>query len=236
MSRENEKDRGITLLEVVFAATAMVIVIGSGYSLVGAMSGSAGQLLKNFEGTRSSVEEARQIRRSLSRARVTSVSEDGSSLTYSVLVKGPGDSVLNADGTLNWGIADVSGGSATMEYVVQGELSEKECKTDLNLDGDKKDVFDVGRIVVTTDGGARIDVRGKPILTQKGVPDGDVDGDGQSDPIFQLLPNGIVQMRVFSARPEGGLTVHVSMIGAMTDPDAAYGTATATATATATGG
>lgn len=113
-------------------------------------------------------------------------------------------------------------------FVPETEFREAERNFDLNQDGDRTDVFDIGRMeLVFTQGGSHKGLppprengvfvnmmSGNSIVRVKGQPVGDIDSDGKDDPMFSLtrldvltgqsgtgVVSSVLTITIFTTRP-----------------------------------
>ncbi len=208
---------GFTLVEVAFSVASLAVILGAGYTLTSTVSGTSGKLVADLETFRGALDAVDRVRGDLGRARVISVAEDGSAITYSLPVKTEGaENILDADGEIRWGVADKQGsrkgGTCTIRFSLDRIRSESEEDRDINGDGDKRDVFDEGRLVRRSDKDAKMVLRRTRVLLVRGDHDGDIDGDGVADPLFTMSETGILTLRLARPLSEGFVRVHVMRI------------------------
>ncbi len=108
---------------------------------------------------------------------------------------------LDDNNLIEWGcdeeVGPVLGSSITYAFEPYGQLAELVDGVDYNGDGDRADLFRIGRIIRTTTGGRRISFGDLDVLLNRLEPDGDIDGDGEDDPLF-VLDNGSLMIRAFA--------------------------------------
>jgi hypothetical protein len=134
----------------------------------------------------------------LKESSVLGVAGDGTVLIFQVPADLDGNgTVLDKTGECEFGINDggiPATGAINFQFVqnasnMTGEtISEPNLRRDLNGDGDMTDVFDRGRILRTTSlPGAKIStVSGFYVVQPSGNWGGDIDGDGNADPLFRM--------------------------------------------------
>lgn len=120
---------------------------------------------------------------------------DGTGFSYRVPTDPTGANDFLDGNDLRWG-ATVRGtatlaGWVALEFVAKDEFDEARTGEDLNNDGDRVDVFDVGQIrrrTWDTDApnapGDDVGLSPTCVLQERGRPGADLDGDGFEDPIF----------------------------------------------------
>lgn len=102
--------------------------------------------------------------------------------------------ISDPDGEIQWGANErdrsyldtpTSPHRVTLRFSPVGVVNEKEAGTDLNRDGDTTDVFRLGSLVKETTGGLTRELGSRRIVVPFAA-DGDLDGNGDSDPLFAL--------------------------------------------------
>jgi len=205
--KAGQRERGITLIEMAFALSCAVLILAAGYGLLGAVGGASAETMRGLGTLRESMKAMDGLRGDLQTARVISVSADGTSLTYTLpLAIGDASTIVNDTGEVQWGIADsegeLLGGSCTLSFVIERQVGESTVGRDINKDGDKVDVFDVGHLVKTSSRGHRMTFPTIRLLLKSGDRAGDVTGDGEADPIFAASANGLLTVHI--AQRDGG--------------------------------
>src|SRR5262249_7954338 len=132
-----------------------------------------------------------QLEREFYRAHVISVdaAPAAPAITYQLPVDPDADGdVTDANEQIEWGspepTGDVLGGQIRMEWRLDRTVSEATLKEDINRDGDRNDVFKVGRLVRVTSTGKTRPFGPAAVATSSPNPGGDVSGDGVADPPF----------------------------------------------------
>jgi prepilin-type N-terminal cleavage/methylation domain-containing protein len=102
--------------------------------------------------------------------------------------------ISDPDGEIQWGANEkdrsyldtpASPHRVTLRFAAVGRVNETEVGTDLNRDGDTTDVFRLGSIVKETSSGFTSEFGGRRIVVSI-ADDGDLDGNGDPDPLFEL--------------------------------------------------
>jgi prepilin-type N-terminal cleavage/methylation domain-containing protein len=188
---------GFTLLEMVVAVAILSLVLLMAFGTMKRTTEvSSMESLRN-QMERSGAESLEAMVEELNASSVLAIASDGSLLTFQVPVDLDGNgTVLDADGNCEFGLDDlgvVSNGSATLMFVqnqVGGNpevLSEAALGRDLNGDGDRVDIYDRGRIVRNSTASAlNRTLTGVRVIQPSGNWGGDIDGDGQADPVFRM--------------------------------------------------
>jgi hypothetical protein len=122
-------------------------------------------------------------------------------------------SYLNGLGKVNWGAVEPTGAKldaagsphrVTLTVVPAGTVTEKECKLDINQDGDRLDSYQTGSLVMrTTESKDTIFLPGKVILGQNGGGTVDIDGDRIADPLFLMAGEPFTDTNKSGVREEG---------------------------------
>lgn len=137
---------------------------------------------------------------------------DGTAFSFRLPTDPTGENeFFDADGNITWGatVGDTATleGWAAIRFDARDEVREADVEQDLNADGDRVDIFDLGRIEVVTwnafAGGMVPSEIGlcPPIVMQERCNwGGDLDGDGFEDPLFLWIPSeGRLELRAFLA-------------------------------------
>lgn len=186
--------RGFTLLEMGVAVTifSMIAVIALVLSTKTAQY-VGDEILQNDLHNKTET-TLKKVAGYLSQSTRLGVSADGTSVTLQVPIDVNGNgSVLDASGVLEFGVQTEDGqtgnGVITFIFVVDRQLSEIALGRDLNGDGDRNDIFDLGFIERTsTLPGDTTQQYGLPNIVQpSGNHGGDITGNGQPDPIFSVV-------------------------------------------------
>lgn len=109
---------------------------------------------------------------------------------------------LDPDMLIEWGVDEeagaVLGAFAVLSFVPYDRADEIADRIDYNDDGDQLDVFRVGRLVRRTAGGLRTAFGDLNLLVNDADPQGDVDGDGNPDPMFTFDGTQTVGIQIFA--------------------------------------
>lgn len=135
---------------------------------------------------------------------------DGTGICYRMPTDPAGGHEFFADGQLQWGAVvgqtPLLTGWSALYFVPVGTYDEAQHTLDINHDGDRSDVFDIGQIhrrSWSTSDPASPDSRAVPIgpsvvLQERCRHGADLDGDGFGDPIFLWDPlSGRLHLRLF---------------------------------------
>jgi prepilin-type N-terminal cleavage/methylation domain-containing protein len=188
---------GFTLLEMMVAVGVLGLVLLMAFSTMKSTTDISSMESIRNEMDRSGAEAMAKMSAELKSASILAMPADGSMLSFQIPVDLDGSgTVLDKDGDCEFGINElgvISNGSISYSFVQNTKggnpevLSEATLNRDLNNDGDKSDVFDRGRIERTsTAPAARTRVlSGVWVIQPSGNWGGDIDGDGNADPIFR---------------------------------------------------
>ncbi|MBK7641534.1 MAG: prepilin-type N-terminal cleavage/methylation domain-containing protein [Planctomycetes bacterium] len=134
---------------------------------------------------------------------------DGTGLSYRMPTDPTGGNDFFSNGQLQWGATvdqtPMLTGWCALYYVPDGSYDESQSGIDLNHDGDKTDVFDIGQIhrarwsTANPAGAPNVIAIGPSVVLQERCHYGsDLDGDGFGDPIFLWDPvSGRLHLRLF---------------------------------------
>ena len=195
MMERHSSERGFTLMEVMIALTIMSVIMMTALTAMKMAGDSlAADSLDNV--AYSNVETVTaEVCEELQLAPSPSVPGDGSWINFQVPVDLDGDGTVFASGDtdlLELGIS-LGGmprnGSITYRFVRDDSVSEAVLGRDVNRNN-AVDEFDVGHILKTLSdplsGWSMTQKRGRGFIQLKGNYGGDIDGDGQGDPIFSV--------------------------------------------------
>jgi hypothetical protein len=213
-SGRGARERGVTVVELVFAMASSVVIILAAVGVSTSVSDSSTELVSGFENLRGNIEGIDRLRRDLARSKIVDVGDHGESITFALPVREAGDtSILTEEGEIRWGVSDRRGirrdGFCRIVFRKQKTLVENILKKDLNQDGDQGDTFHVGRLHMVTDGADELGLKKIKIILAGDNLDGDVDGDGEPDPLFSLSVNNIVTIRLSRPLRDGGVKTRV---------------------------
>lgn len=200
-------ERGFTLLELMIAVSILSIVMLTALSALKMVGDSmAAETLDNA--AYSAVERVvGEIAEELHCADITLVSADRTTINYQIPVDLDGDGTVFVTGTENVEYGFELGGmprngSVTYSFVATETVSELALGRDLNGDGDSADVFDLGhmaKVMTDIDAGRTLTwKRGNWLVQPSGAYGGDIDGDGDDDPIFEQLGNHRLRISLWS--------------------------------------
>ena len=188
------KRTGVTLLEVVIVTAIMSIVLLAllGTMVIGQRSVNTGVAIANA--IADAEKAAADIVNDLAWAKIEPLPGDGLSVAFQVPVEVNGD-VLNGNDEVNWG--SYSGLNGKMEYAYvasdkdEHKVNEPADDRDYNHDGDKTDIFALGRIVRRQFDGDMALVEEKPV-TGPIIISGDMQGTGHTSPMFFMRGGAII--------------------------------------------
>ena len=193
-------ERAVSLIEVTIAAGVATIVLGAALGMTQTSMSASKVIGDSSVGLRREVEVKNALRLDLNRCRLEAIAPDGSSVTYSLPVTAADGSLLDAYGNVIWGVSDSTGpkpgGTITVSFQVDRIRDEAVEEIDLNNDGDTTDRFDQGRLVKTASTGDRLALPLARVVLVRGDYTGDVNGDGQPDPLFSVDADGQVEVRI----------------------------------------
>ncbi len=200
------KSAGVTLVEVLIATVILSVIIALLLSFTNTVVDASNvyNQVTTMEQTGNEIIEL--MVESLRSARIQNLPAEGDSqISFQVPVDQDSDGdVFDSNFDIEWGVeredyspGSVAGVAMRYEFVKTSEFSETERGVDINGNGTMTDVFDVGHIVAVYESGTGISqggsvtlneyskvLTGDYILLVKAQAVGDVNGDGQDDPIF----------------------------------------------------
>ncbi len=204
--------RGFTLVEMMIATAILTIIIVATLTTMSSMSSSVQVETMVAQSEQKGNKALERMAEALRSANIVGLPDAGSdNMSFRVPVDHDGDGDVLSDNVnldIQWGAqreevdlagktVEILGATTIFRYVVTGSFSE-DGRVDLNRDGDTTDIFDVGRIEKIYAGGATTAYSGVPAVTYsqivtpmvdsvvrlQGQMVGDIDNDGQPDPIF----------------------------------------------------
>ena len=210
-------ERGFTVVELAFGMAASVVILLATVGVSNSVSSSSTELITGFEDLRGNIGAIDRLRRDLTRSKIVAIGDHGVSITYALPIRGKeDDSILAEDGAIRWGTSDRRGirvaGFCKVVFKPDKELVEAIVKRDINGDGDTDDHFFLGRLHRVTDANDQLALHEIRVMLAGDNFGGDVDGDGEPDPLFSLSVNNIVTMRLARPGKSSGVKVRVVKI------------------------
>ena len=207
-------ERGVTVVELAFAMAASVVIILATVGVSDSVSQSSTELITGFEDLRGNIGAIDRLRTDLARSKIVAIGDHGVSITYALPIRGKeDDSILAEDGEIRWGISDRLGirrdGFCKVSFRPDRTLDEEITHRDFNGDGDTMDRFTLGRLHRVTDASDGLALHEIRVVLAGDNFGGDVDGDGEPDPLFSLSVNNIVTMRLTRLLKDGGVKTRV---------------------------
>ena len=200
-NRRSEGGFSILELAIVIAILApmLTIVLSGTGAVVDTSVGAAAQV----GAQRQVIFTMKRLRTELQKAQIDSVSPDGLSVTYREALDLAGSGVpVNTAGVVQWGAMEaagpVEGNTYTIRFIQDDLASEATLQLDLNSDGDMTDTFLVGRLERVTTLGAVRQISPSICLVDSTTPNGDLDGDGLPDSMFNLGPGRALEVRLLT--------------------------------------
>ncbi|MBN1808095.1 MAG: prepilin-type N-terminal cleavage/methylation domain-containing protein [Planctomycetes bacterium] len=184
-------EAGFTLLEVLVSMAIMALVV---VGIYGAISTASRTYYLNanmtyLENAAGMVQE--NVMEELAYATPLATDTGGLGVTFWTPVDADGmNGSLDKLGEIEWGYDGDLGYSRRIRFIKEDLLDEHELKRDINRNNYPYDRFYVGRLVAETldENGVRVGGREsigpRVVLVSYPYPGGDVDGDGEDDPIF----------------------------------------------------
>jgi len=177
------KERGVTLVDVTIAAMITLIIVGVAYP---------GFIVANDTISRSG--QKTRLENAADRIKKSIITQMRTGQLVKLEAKGVPPYVdlhpprtgialdeIAAEGTVPWQAI-----THRVQYRQTGTLSESKERVDINRDGDRNDTFALGLIELVTPEGTRpITQRGRVVLSLPNF-DGDMNGDGKEDPLFEI--------------------------------------------------
>ena len=187
-------DGGFTLIELLMSFVLSTVVVGSLFALMSGTRGAAQALEDGLHSMQKDLGAVTLLRQELSRSRLVTIEPDGSGLTYKLPVPAGADGAFVDDaGEILWGVDDPSGidkdGTLTLRFEAMRTLRESDLDTDLDKDGDRGDLFEIGRLVRVSSKGTTLPFPVLTVILPKGQRLADLDGDGEMDPLFAVDPD-----------------------------------------------
>ncbi len=185
---------GVTLIEVVIVTAVMSIVLAAllGTMVIGQRSVNTGMAIANA--ISDTERAATDIVNDLAWAKIDPLPADGMSVSFQIPVEVDGD-VLNGANDVNWGSYAGLDGKLEFAYVASPKAEHKASEPvddrDYNRDGDKADVFYLGRIV-RREYDSTMTLASQRNMTGPIIISGDMDDNSSPDPMFYLRAGSIV--------------------------------------------
>ena len=176
-------ETGMTLAELAITVTLMLIVLGLAFPGFNLASGTISTCARKARLQDAGEKITEELIDLIRLGRLVEIGEMG--VPPHATVHPPRTGIALGEITLT-GAVPWSSSSVRIQYRRSGEANEAEIRADLNGDGDREDLFALGMLeIITPDGTRPITTRGRVLL---GLPsyEGDVDGDGEPDPLFKL--------------------------------------------------
>jgi hypothetical protein len=196
---------GTSALEIIIVVVIFGVVLFALFGVFSSGDASAGYLsaVTTHQGRSRQVIE--KLSRELIDARVLGLAAPPGlpTIDFQIPVDADADGdVMTDDGLIEWGAPEVAGptlGSfVRLAFEQSGTLSEPADGFDYNRDGDQLDIFRLGRIVRTTQGGFRTQLGDIDVVVDQADPTADLDGDGQGDPLFSFNGVAEIDLRLFT--------------------------------------
>lgn len=190
--------KAFTLVEVLVASFVLMAVVLIVYRLLFAAQKSTDLTTLRADLKTRARAVVDGVLRELTEAKIVSISSSNDAIEFQVPVDADGSNgMLDASGEVEYGFRDPRDGSqeagwkAVYRVVAEQTLSESALKVDINKDGDQADGFALCRLQreVKDGAGKTVDTvaLAHEIFLNSSPADGDVNGDGQPDPFFQML-------------------------------------------------
>jgi hypothetical protein len=199
LMNKKKSSAGFTILELAISLLVfVVIVVSSSFLLVNFTSYFTESVFRSNL-LESGMVTMERISDELSSAKILSLGTDSSGgqvitfVTPVELDNGTEVYFLDANGEVNWGAVEMEGAKLdvdgdphryTISVVFTDKVREDLVDADLNNDGDKKDGFKRGSLLLQTTGGLQYRYGGNRLIIGNVV---DVDGDSVADPLFKIL-------------------------------------------------
>lgn len=214
MSEQGRRTQnGFTVLEMAVVLAILAPVLGIAFSGMTSVMTTSAVAATEVGAQRQIIFTTKRLRDDFRKCQVTAVAPTGLSITYQHPVDPAGTGLaIDAMGGIVWGAKEaagpVAGASYTVSFVQDGLVQEMVLQTDLNGDGDMVDSYQVGHLQRTTTGGTLVDVSPSVFLVDAFTPTGDLNGDGQPDPLFAWTPGGPVDVKLLARtqQPDGEVT------------------------------
>lgn len=183
----------MSLIELIMAVVIASVLLGVALLFVRSIGSASKSIGMSLESGRTSIDFMAALRKELNTCRVEALSDDGSTLTYSLPIHDPDiGSSVDRNGEVIWQLTDEEGLTVrrlfTLEFVVTRLLKESSIRKDVNRDGDMEDTFDVGYLTATSETDGDRPLPRLYIVLRNGGHGGDVTGDGVQDPLFSVDP------------------------------------------------
>jgi len=203
------KERGVTLVDISIATVITVIIVGVAYP---------GFMVAN--NTISQSGQKTRLEGAADRIKKALVSQFRTGQLIKVEAKGvppyidlhPPRTGIALDEIADEGSVPWQTVTNRVQYRQTGTLRESVERVDFNRDGDRKDDFAMGVVELVTPEGTRpITQRGRVILTLPNF-DGDLNGDGTEDPLFEIDNRRLMLRMYLVYRDEKGQFHQTSLI------------------------
>jgi hypothetical protein len=181
----------MTLIEVMISMVILAVIMIATLTFMTTLAEGAGLVNQIADIEREGNEIIDRMAESLRTANVQALAtagDDNVSFQVPVDQNNDGD-VLGTDLSVQWGGRNEDdtvslGGSMGFQFVQTGQFSESARNIDLDLDGSTSTTFDLGHIEIVYASGFTQRICGDNIVLVQGDHLADIDGDGDSDPIF----------------------------------------------------
>lgn len=194
-------EAGLTLIEAVIAVALMAIVLGLAYPGLTVTSGAISTYTQKARLEAAGEKISEKLVESF---RLGQLDEIGPSNTAPYAIVHPPRSGIDLGQIAVDGVVPWQAESVRIQFRQTGTADEHKLRLDINGDGDQKDLFALGVLELVTPAGAKpITHRGRVML---GLPsyEGDVDGDGEDDPLFQVTGRRLDLKLVMVQREKSG--------------------------------
>lgn len=184
-------EAGFTFLEAIIVVVIFSALVVSIYETVSVGQSASTELTGRAQFESNARESAQRLQREFYRARVVSLEAPPAApaITYQLPVDPDGDGDYTDEfEQIEWGSpepgVDQLGGQVRIEWRVGLQVSESADEADYNLDGDRTDAFQIGRLVRVSAGGQELVIGPGALMASAPNPGGDLTGDAVADPLF----------------------------------------------------
>ena len=194
-------EAGVTITEVVIGVALMAILLGLAYP---GLTGASGTISTCTQSARLQEAGEKVFQELVDYIRLGQLDEIAPPhVAPYAIVRSPRTGIdlgeISDHGLVPW-----KAQSVRIQFRQTGTVKEEEIRTDLNGDGDRVDLYALGVLEIVTPEGARpITNRGRVMLALPTYA-GDVDGDGEDDPIFAMTGRRLDLKLVMVQREETG--------------------------------